>query len=208
MRYISTKIIPMGSTAFRQWRADSHCKLIHGYRLQCKLWFTADELDDKNWIYDFGGCREIKKLLEKQFDHTTVVAADDPELDTFKLMSEKGMIDLRIAEKGVGIEWTAEWVYETTNKFVTEQTNSRVRVIKVEVWEHEGNSAIYEEYKDVINKTYDDVSEDHGDVPDVVDVVIGNNITAVPSEKPKIPPLNNKVTTGMSNLFGGTSWGD
>jgi len=208
MRYISTKIIPMGSTAFRQWRADSHCKLIHGYRLQCKLWFTADELDDKNWIYDFGGCREIKKLLEKQFDHTTVVAADDPELDTFKLMSEKGMIDLRIAEKGVGIERTAEWVYETTNKFVTEQTNSRVRVIKVEVWEHEGNSAIYEEYKDVINKTYDDVSEDHGDVPDVVDVVIGNNITAVPSEKPKIPPLNNKVTTGMSNLFGGTSWGD
>jgi len=208
MRYISTKIIPMGSTAFRQWRADSHCKLIHGYRLQCKLWFTADELDDKNWIYDFGGCREIKKLLEKQFDHTTVVAADDPELDTFKLMSEKGMIDLRIAEKGVGIERTAEWVYETTNKFVTEQTNNRVRVIKVEVWEHEGNSAIYEEYKDVINKTYDDVSEDHGDVPDVVDVVIGNNITTVPSEKPKIPPLNNKVTTGMSNLFGGTSWGD
>ena len=208
MRYISTKIIPMGSTAFRQWRADSHCKLIHGYRLQCKLWFTADELDDKNWIYDFGGCREIKKLLEKQFDHTTVVAADDPELDTFKLMSEKGMIDLRIAEKGVGIERTAEWVYETTNKFVTEQTNNRVRVIKVEVWEHEGNSAIYEEYKDVINKTYDDVSELHGDVPDVVDVVIGNNITTVPSEKPKIPPLNSKVTTGMSNLFGGTSWGD
>jgi 6-pyruvoyltetrahydropterin/6-carboxytetrahydropterin synthase len=208
MRYISTKIIPMGSTAFRQWRADSHCKLIHGYRLQCKLWFTADQLDDKNWIYDFGGCREIKKLLEKQFDHTTVVAADDPELDTFKLMSDKGMIDLRIAEKGVGIERTAEWVYETTNKFVTEQTNNRVRVIKVEVWEHEGNSAIYEEYKDVINKTYDDVSEDHGDVPDVVDVVIGNNITTVPSEKPKIPPLNSKVTTGMSNLFGGTSWGD
>ena len=209
MRYISTKIIPMGSTAFRQWRADSHCKLIHGYRLQCKLWFTADQLDDKNWIYDFGGCREIKKLLEKQFDHTTVVAADDPELDTFKLMSEKGMIDLRIAEKGVGIERTAEWVYETTNKFVTEQTNNRVRVIKVEVWEHEGNSAIYEEsMSDITFKTYDDVSEDHGDVPDVVDVVIGNNITAVPSEKPKIPPLNNKVTTGMSNLFGGTSWGD
>ena len=219
MRYISTKIIPMGSTAFRQWRADSHCKLIHGYRLQCKLWFTADQLDDKNWIYDFGGCREIKKLLEKQFDHTTVVAADDPELDTFKLMSDKGMIDLRIAEKGVGIERTAEWVYETTNKFVTEQTNNRVRVIKVEVWEHEGNSAIYEEYKDVINKTYDDVSVDRGDVPDVVDVVIGNNITTVPSEKtavsnqpvedsgPRCAPLHNKVTSGLGNLFEGTSWG-
>ena len=203
MRYISTKIIPMGSTAFRQWRADSHCKLIHGYRLQCKLWFTADELDDKNWIYDFGGCREIKKLLEKQFDHTTVVAADDPELDTFKLMSDKGMIDLRIAEKGVGIERTAEWVYETTNKFVTEQTNNRVRVIKVEVWEHEGNSAIYEESLGDITLQIQDNTEGEN-----VTAVVENTVTEIPQDKPKIPPLNSKVTTGMSNLFGGTSWGN
>mgnify|MGYP003653978941 CR=1 FL=1 len=77
MRYVSTKIIPMGSTAFRQWRADSHCKLIHGYRLQCKLWFTADELDDKNWVFDFGGCREIiqkENLSETQSEITTNTA--------------------------------------------------------------------------------------------------------------------------------------
>jgi len=203
MRYVSTKIIPMGSTAFRQWRADSHCKLIHGYRLQCKLWFTADQLDDKNWIYDFGGCREIKKLLENQFDHTTVVAADDPELNTFKLMSDKGMIDLRIAEKGVGIERTAEWVYETTNKFVTEQTNNRVRVIKVEVWEHEGNSAIYEESLGDITLQIQDNTEKEN-----VTAVVENTVTEIPQDKPKIPPLNSKVTTGMGNLFGGTSWGN
>lgn len=211
----------MGSTAFRQWRADSHCKLIHGYRLQCKLWFTADQLDDKNWIYDFGGCREIKKLLEKQFDHTTVVAADDPELDTFKLMSDKGIIDLRIAEKGVGIERTAEWVYETTNKFVTEQTNNRVRVIKVEVWEHEGNSAIYEEsLSDITFKAYDDVDEYHEDIAGTVDIVIGNNITTVPSEEEEnkqdlvikeednTPGLYNKRSTGFGDPFAGTSWGN
>ena len=62
MRYVSTKIIPMGSTAFRQWRADSHCKLIHGYRLQCKLWFTADELDDKNWVFDFVAVERSKSF--------------------------------------------------------------------------------------------------------------------------------------------------
>lgn len=203
MRYISTKIIPMGSTAFRQWRADSHCKLIHGYRLQCKLWFTADELDDKNWIYDFGGCREIKKLLEKQYDHTTVVAADDPELDTFKLMSEKGMIDLRIAEKGVGIERTAEWVYETTNKFVTEQTNNRVRVIKVEVWEHEGNSAIYEEsLGEITLKVEDNVDEYYEDIAAAIES------DEVKAEQPRTPPLNSKVTTGLNDPFAGTSWGN
>ena len=121
MRYISTKVIPMGSTAFRQWKADSHCKLIHGYRLQ------------------------TKKVLENQFDHTTCVAGDDPELETFKLLSEKGMIDLRIMEEGVGIEKTAEWVYNAVSNYVKESTNDRVTVTKVEVWEHEGNSAIYEQ---------------------------------------------------------------
>ncbi len=232
MRYISTKIIPMGSTAFRQWRADSHCKLIHGYRLQCKLWFTAEELDDKNWIYDFGGCKEIKNILEKQYDHTTVVAADDPELDTFKLMSEKGMIDLRIAEKGFGIERTAEWVYENANKFVTEQTNNRVRIIKVEVWEHEGNSAIYEE---LLNTTKDEghIVEDAPEVDkdklvttkkdketflqqlakeqEIEATAIKNDEVKnepVVEEKPRTQPLISKKTTGYSGLFDGTSWGN
>jgi len=215
MRYVSTKIIPMGSTAFRQWRADSHCKLIHGYRLQCKLWFTADELDDKNWIYDFGGCKEIKNLLEKQYDHTTVVAADDPELETFKSMSDKGMIDLRIADKGVGIERTAEWVYENANKLVTEQTNNRVRVIKVEVWEHEGNSAIYEELLNVthdlghINLNPGSMVDEQTEIP-----LQENKIEITPEEKqpvvdeePRTPPLNNEVTSGIGNPFEGTSWG-
>ena len=211
MRYVSTKVIPMGSTAFRQWRADSHCKLIHGYRLQCKLWFTAEELDDKNWIYDFGGCKEIKNILEKQYDHTTVVAADDPELDTFKLMAEKGMIDLRIAEKGVGIERTAEWVYENANKFVTEQTNNRVRIIKVEVWEHEGNSAIYEE---LLNTTKDEghiVEEKNDEKAKEIEAtaVINDEVKNEPiaDQKSLVPPLQSKVTKGLSNPFQGTSWG-
>jgi len=216
MRYVSTKIIPMGSTAFRQWRADSHCKLIHGYRLQCKLWFTADELDHKNWIYDFGGCKEIKNLLEKQYDHTTVVAADDPELDTFKLMSEKGMIDLRIADKGVGIERTAEWVYENANKLVTEQTNNRVRIIKVEVWEHEGNSAIYEE---LLNATHDlgHITLNPGSMVDDQTVtleeaaaIINDEVKNEPvvEEEPRVPPLTSKKSYDLRDPFAGTSWGN
>jgi len=216
MRYVSTKIIPMGSTAFRQWRADSHCKLIHGYRLQCKLWFTAEELDHKNWIYDFGGCKEIKNLLEKQYDHTTVVAADDPELDTFKLMSDKGMVDLRIAEKGVGIERTAEWVYENANKLVTEQTDNRVRIIKVEVWEHEGNSAIYEE---LLNATRDgghistdkeqtlfDLKEQEIEAAAIINDEVKNE--PVPDEGPRVPAMYAKKSNDLRDPFAGTSWGN
>ena len=212
MRYVSTKVIPMGSTAFRQWRADSHCKLIHGYRLQCKLWFTAEELDDKNWIYDFGGCKEIKNILEKQYDHTTVVAADAPELDTFKLLSEKGMIDLRIAEKGVGIERTAEWVYENANKFVTEQTNNRVRIIKVEVWEHEGNSAIYEE---LLNTTKDEghiVEEKNDEKAKEIEAtaIVNDEVKNQPiaDQGPHASPLVSKKSYDLSDPFAGTSWGN
>ena len=144
VKQISTKVIPLGSTAFRQWRAKSHCRLLHGYRLSAKIYFYAENLDETNWIFDFGNCKEIKTILENQFDHTTCVAADDPEIDMFKLMDDKDMIDLRIMENGVSIEKNSEWIFNTVNDYVKNKTNNRVSVIKVEVWEHEGNSAIYE----------------------------------------------------------------
>ena len=69
------------STAFRQWKADSHCSYIHGYALCFKVWFEG-ELDDKNWVIDFGCFKRngVKEWLKGWFDHTTVIAEDDPEL--------------------------------------------------------------------------------------------------------------------------------
>ena len=213
MRYVSTKIIPMGSTAFRQWRADSHCKLIHGYRLQTKIYFTSDSLDERNWVFDFGGCKEIKNLLEKQFDHTTCVAGDDPELETFQLLSERGMIDLRIMEEGVGIEKTAEWVYNTVSGYVKESTDGRVHVTKVEVWEHEGNSAIYEESLGEITFTDTVVDKRVQDVEQAHDQSLKENQTNLEVKEEKPPVHENtlygkKTTGGMSDPFAGTSWGN
>ncbi len=144
MKHTSTKVIDIGSAAFRQWRAKSHCRFIHGYNLQCKLWFTSNELDENNWVYDFGACKDIKSILEDQFDHKTVVAADDPELATFKELDKKGIIELKVMQDGVGIERTAEWIYNKVNEFLMETTNDRVAVHRVEVWEHERNSASVE----------------------------------------------------------------
>lgn len=202
----------MGSTAFRQWRADSHCKLIHGYRLQTKIYFTAGSLDERNWVFDFGGCKEIKNLLEKQFDHTTCVAGDDPELETFQLLAEKGMIDLRIMEDGVGIEKTAEWVYNTVSDYVKETTDGRVSVVKVEVWEHEGNSAIYE--KTLSNDVTVDTAETvilnetrETDVEKAHEEALKEN--AKQEEPPKDQPTMFRAPTqGMGNPFAGTSWGE
>ena len=46
--------------AFRQWRADSHCKFLHGYSFEFEFEFGAHELDERNWVVDFGGLKELE----------------------------------------------------------------------------------------------------------------------------------------------------
>lgn len=143
-RYQSTKIIELGSCAFRQWRADgTHCKYVHGYRLMGKFWFGCKELDDKNWVINFGGLKEVKKVLQDQFDHTLCIAEDDPLLDEFKRLDELGGCVLKVMD-GVGIEKTAEWSFKAVDPIIKSISDGRCWINKVEVWEHELNSAIYE----------------------------------------------------------------
>jgi 6-pyruvoyltetrahydropterin/6-carboxytetrahydropterin synthase len=140
----STKIIELGSCAFRQWRAEgTHCKYVHGYQLKAKFWFGCTGLDDKNWVINFGGLKEVKRLLQDQFDHTLCIAADDPLLNIFKDLYERGGCQLRIMD-GVGIEKTAEWCYKNVDPMIRSMSVGRCWVNKVEVWEHDLNSAIYE----------------------------------------------------------------
>ncbi len=147
--YQSTKLIELGSCAFRQWKASSHCKYIHGYQLKAKFWFETETLDDKNWVVDFGGFKELEKILKNQFDHTVCLDKEDPLLDKFKHLADIGGCDLRIMD-GVGIEKTAEWCFKAAKEFVSNLTYRRCRVTKVEVWEHDRNSAIYEDfYKEI-----------------------------------------------------------
>jgi 6-pyruvoyltetrahydropterin/6-carboxytetrahydropterin synthase len=144
MSYISTKIIELGSCAFRQWRAtDTHCCKVHGYQLKAKFWFEG-ELDERNWVVHFGGLKELKYKLQYQFDHTLCIASSDPLLPLFKELHEKGGCDLRIMEE-VGIELTAKYCFKVANEFVQNMTEGRCKVTKVEVWEHDLNSAIYTE---------------------------------------------------------------
>jgi 6-pyruvoyltetrahydropterin/6-carboxytetrahydropterin synthase len=77
-------------------------------------------------------------------DHTTVVAIDDPYLKKFQQMDEDGIIQLRILP-ATGCEKFAEHLYYIINAFLKEETEGRVKAIKVEVYEHERNSASYSE---------------------------------------------------------------
>jgi len=144
MKFQSTKVIELGSCAFRQPKANhSHCRFIHGYRLTAKFWFSANELDENNWVVDFGGLKGLKEKLKNQFDHTTCIAADDPALLVFKELEKAGACDLRVMPTGTGVERIAEWCYDTADFFIKAATNDRCWVEKVEVFEHEDNSAVF-----------------------------------------------------------------
>ena len=217
-RYQSTKIIELGSCAFRQWKADSHCKFIHGYRLVAKFWFSCDSLDDRNWVVDFGGLKELKQVLEKQFDHTFCVSADDPLLEQFKALHASGAADLRIMEKGVGIERTAEWCFDVADAHVRGITKNRCWVEKVEVWEHEKNSAIYNGISKAAPFWKETEAASNKVVAEQYELDFVNPIAnTVAAPAPEIQqavnkiakPANvgNNVSSGFGNLFGGTSWG-
>ena len=150
-KFISTKLFDGYSTCFRQWKAEgTHCKFLHGYAVSFRVWF-AGELDERNWVFDFGGMKRAKSTIAgkspKEFftwllDHTTVIAEDDPYLEHFKQMDTDGIIQLRVLPS-VGCERFAEYLYETINNFLKEETEGRVKAVKIEVYEHERNSASY-----------------------------------------------------------------
>ena len=219
-KFSSTKVIPLGSCAFRQPFAQSHCRFIHGYRLQAKFWFGCNELDANNWVVDFGGLKELKTTLETVFDHTTIVWREDPELALFKMLGEKGVIDLRIFNDGVGIEMFARFCLNQANELVTKSTNGRCNCIKVEVWEHETNSAICELTSEIPNIIVtDDIIPDFSKVetpvpsilPEPLSVIIPQTTVALPPvvTKPTSPPLHNqKSYNTFKDPFAGTSWGN
>ena len=144
--YKSTKLFDGYSVAFRQWRAEhSHCKYLHGYAMKFKVTFIG-QLDQLNWVCDFGSFKRngIKDHMSYMFDHTTVVAADDPMLSHFKKLEKENLIQLRVIDD-VGCEKFAEYVCNFINNIVQKETNNRVRVLKVESFEGgTKNSAIYQ----------------------------------------------------------------
>ena len=176
-KYLSTKTYGNDrglSCCFRQWRSThSHCSLLHGYSIGIRLIFESETLDDRNWVMDFGGLKAFKEWSEYMFDHTLVIAEDDPHLEKFEqlaklgLQDQGGVCDLRVVE-AVGCEKFAELVYKTMKEILDHYQRGEswsftnydkdhlytfsarypvgqgVRLKSAEVFEHDGNSAIYE----------------------------------------------------------------
>ena len=152
-KFSSTKVFDGFSTVFRQHKAEgTHCRFLHGYGVSFKIWFEG-ELDDRNWVWDFGGMKRAKgkidgkspkEWMDYMFDHTLIIAEDDPYLDGFKAMDTHGLTQTRVIP-ATGAEQFAKFIYDKVNPFIQDETDNRVRVVQVEFREHGKNSAIYGE---------------------------------------------------------------
>lgn len=207
-KFQSTKVIELGSCAFRQPKATSHCKNIHGYQLKAKLWLGANELDDKNWVFDFGSFKELKEKLQKTFDHKLVIDKNDPAKPAFRELERYGAAEI-IEMDGVGVEKFAQFVFEQADTYVKFASQGRVWCDKVEVFEHEQNSAVYS--KEIVNEiiSKEEPKKEPGVVhtPTVTPASPEQIPAPVQQTGPKPAPLSNPITTGWSNPFAGTSWG-
>lgn len=141
MKYKSTKIYGNDrglSCCFRQWRSlHSHCATLHGYSIGIRLEFESESLDDRNWVFDFGGMAAFKGWADYMFDHTTIIAQDDPHLQTFVDLANKvtvganydptsqvphergALIDLRVIPH-VGCEKFAELAFYKMSEILTD----------------------------------------------------------------------------------------
>ena len=138
--------------AYRQWRADSHCKYIHGYSFTFKLFFGTDDLDARNWVVDYGSLKPLKEFLESYFDHTLLVAEDDPEIETFRALGKKNLAKVRELPR-LGCEGIADTIYDYINDvFIPEQWGpgeaKRIWCFRVEVRETLSNMAYREGHRD------------------------------------------------------------
>ena len=151
--YRSTKLFDGFSCCFRQWKAETtHCRFMHGYGVSFRVTFEGG-LDHRNWVWDFGGMKRAKTKIDglspkawmdHMFDHTIIVAEDDPHKLDFLKMDTSGVAQVRVVP-ATGAEKFAEYIFYKLNNFVKTETQERVIVKSVEFMEHNKNTAIYSE---------------------------------------------------------------
>jgi 6-pyruvoyltetrahydropterin/6-carboxytetrahydropterin synthase len=166
--YISTKTYGPEeglAVAYRQWRADRKsgnpvgspygrseipgCSAIHGYALSFYFEFESATLDARNWVVDFGSLRPLKEFLKESFDHTFLLAQDDPHHDTIAALHPLGLAKI-VEVEATGCEALSKFLFDYVNEIFLpdhypNSGSQEIRCRKVEVRETPANMAYYEE---------------------------------------------------------------
>lgn len=165
MKTTCTKIYSDFPAAHRQHKHDGHCALIHGHNWSFEFVFACAALDANQFVVDFGKLKWLRNWLNKQFDHTLLLNADDPFLEYFTETLQEMRPDCTspsslcfadiVIVPNCGAEGLAAWLLEkvnelfTSGEYVTEEERldflaRKVRVVAVTVFEDSKNSATVE----------------------------------------------------------------
>ena len=92
------------------------------------------------------------KTLEDQFDHTLIVAADDPEMETYKLLEAKKMAKIVVLPR-LGCEGLSDMLYRYVNAvyipdFLGEGEAQRLWCYRVEVRETQSNMSFRQGHRE------------------------------------------------------------
>jgi 6-pyruvoyl-tetrahydropterin synthase len=95
---------------------------------------------------DFGGLNKLNDWLYQQWDHRLLISSDDPLLQDFKILEDKDGCKLNVMDidKGWGpsIEASCKFVFDYADNWIKQLTSNRVWISKIQIWEHDKNSAI------------------------------------------------------------------
>lgn len=147
--YSITKRLGGYPCAHRQHAHDGHCRHIHGYSLTVELEFEAAALNDNGFVIDFGAFATLKSELERLFEHTLLINADDPLLATFKTLHEQEACRL-VVLPNVSMESRARIIHRYMDNQLhvlhntqPEALGAGITLTRVTIWENEKNAGRY-----------------------------------------------------------------
>lgn len=164
MAYTSTKTFDCISTAHRNWRARNNpsrdsrkCAYIHGYTKTFTFVFGCSELDDYQWVQDYGTSSSnpdkprtmtlIKQFIQDDLDHGVTTDSHDPMLLKLKEMHDLELIKLIVipVENGQSgsVEGLCRYLFNRFDPLLQEETGGRCWIQSITVSEHHKNSSTY-----------------------------------------------------------------
>jgi 6-pyruvoyltetrahydropterin/6-carboxytetrahydropterin synthase len=138
-RFHTRKLFDDFPCCHRSWAHPGKRFFLHGCERTFEVEFACAETEPSTGlVVDGSALNAVRTALRYQFDHTTLIAADDPQCDLFELLAKRGVIDLRIMDN-TGMEGSAAWVFETAERIVGLATGGRVWVSRIEARESRNN---------------------------------------------------------------------
>lgn len=126
MKYTVTKQFTFEAAHRLLKNYTGKCTNNHGHSWVIKLHIEASDLDDKDMVIDFMEMKELKKWIDENIDHTSILWEKDPMCDYIRQSGQR----LYTTKGNPTSEVIGKIIFEQARKLFE---NSRIRIKSVEV---------------------------------------------------------------------------